>query len=199
MIRKLAPAVRNQIDRTLQRAGLSFGTQVRSGNRAAPQDKDGGFEWVLSTEQPVVVWDWDQYDFVREILLVDGMEAPDQVPLLDSHVRFSVDDVLGSVNGFGRAEVGSFAAATGMVWFAADEKSQRTRQKVEDNHLTDGSVGYVVNERVWVPDGEKALIGGRSFEGPVKIALDWTLKEFSATPIGADTFAKVRSLRNGAV
>lgn len=138
---------RQQINQILKGAGLSPGTYVRSAvisQRAESGGDDDGFLWTLATEMPAVIFDWDRYEFVEEVLLMDGMLTPavGQVPLLDSHNRMSVDDVLGSVREFSESTAGQFAARDGLVLFAADERSQRTRQKVADRHLLDGSVGY---------------------------------------------------------
>ena len=48
-----------------------------------------------------------------------------------------------------------------------------------------------------IPEGTEAAVKGRTFAGPLKVSYEWTLKEFSITPIGADTLAKVRSLCAG--
>ena len=47
---------------------------------------------VAATEAPVQVWDWDRYEVVREVLLMDGAVLPDngQVPLLDEIGRAHV-------------------------------------------------------------------------------------------------------------
>jgi len=192
MIRRLPPTVRAEIEQTLTRAGIRPGMTVRA---SAAGNADGDIiRWRLTTEQPVTVWDWDRYEFVREILLVDGIRTPDQVPLLDSHARWSVDDLLGSVSGFTAVDAEPYRALDGDVLFAADDKSARTKQKVLDHHLTDGSVGYSVDRKIWIPAKESAVVAGRTFVGPVKVSYRSTLKEFSATPIGADTLAKVRRL-----
>lgn len=191
---------RAAIRREFERAGIYEGLQVRShcSARAAGRDEDS-LRWVLTTEQPAVVFDWNRFDFVEEVLLMDGMETPaiKQVPFLDSHSRRSVDDVLGSVTDFQTLKTGGFAGVDGLVNFAMDEKSQRTKQKVIDGHLTDGSIGYGVMKSVWIPDEEEASVHGRIFTGPLKVSYRWLLKEFSGTPIGADTLAKVRSLCAG--
>lgn len=185
-------------------SGIAPGTMIRSSKlqqrgcseRANQESDDGGLRWTLTTEQSATVFDWDRWDFVDEILLMDGLILPEirQVPLLDSHNRGSVDDHIGSVVGFQRSAVGGYQAIDGLVRFAADEKSQRTWQKVLDGHITDGSVGYRVEKSIWIPEGTEAAIKGRVFKGPLKISHEWSLKEFSITPIGADTLAKVRSL-----
>jgi hypothetical protein len=187
---------RLQIEQTLREAGLYPGLQSRSaalGVRAAEGDQ---VRWILTTEMPATVFDWNRYDFVDEVLLMDGLLLPavKQVPFLDSHSRYSVDDILGSVSDFKAAEAGGYAAIDGAVAFAADEKSQRTMQKVLDGHLTDGSVGYEVLKSVYVLEGDEISFQGKTYEGPLKITYQWALKEFSGTPIGADALAKVRSL-----
>lgn len=194
-------ALRSAIIDLFGRQGIAPGAMVRTSALAADPARANapsgdGLRWVLTTEQAATVFDWDRWEFVDEILLMDGLILPDirQVPLLDSHNRGSVDDHLGSVADIRAAAAGGFAAIDGLVRFAADDKSQRTLQKVLDGHLTDGSVGYRVNRSVWVPEGTEAAVRGRTFAGPVKVSYEWSLKEFSATPIGADTLAKVRSL-----
>lgn len=199
-----SPTNRQQIEIILRSAGVLPGMSVRSAmavcKRAADPATDEGIDygigWVLSTELPAVVWDWDRYEFVNEILIADGMEVPDigQVPLLDSHSRYSVKDVLGHVEDFGFGTFGGYRGRTGMVHFAADPDSQIARQKVVDRHITDGSVGYQVLSSIWVPENTEVSIDGRVFIGPLKVSRKWPLKEFSITPIGADVLAKVRLL-----
>ena len=179
----------------LARAGVYHGLTVRALSVRSASEDDG-IRWVLTTEQPATVWDWGRFDFVDEVLVASGMEVPAnrQVPFLDSHSRRSVDDILGSVTDFGEVTVSGHKAVDGLVKFAADDKAQRTRQKVLDGHLTDGSVGYEVKRAVWIPDGEEAKVAGKTYHGPLKVSYKWVLKEFSGTPIGADALAKVRSL-----
>lgn len=192
------------IRQELESAGMYRGLQVRNlGPVTAVREEDGeeSMRWVLTTEKAATVFDWQRWDFVDEILLMDGVVLPEnkQIPFLDSHRRGSVDDVLGSVTDFQELAVSGFGGLDGKVRFAADEKSQRTKQKALDGHLTDGSVGYEVLKSIWIPEGESAKIAGRTFEGPVKVSYKWALKEFSGTPIGADSLAKVRSFCAGDV
>jgi len=197
----LSQAARAEIIQILARAGVQQGQSVRScapvcaaQGKRGEVDANGDIRWVLTTEQPAIVWDWDRWDFVAEVLRMDGMSVPDigQVPLLDSHNRSSVDDQLGHVTDFQPLQAGEHAAIDGATLWAADEKSQRTMQKVLDGHITDGSVGYAVTRAIWVPDGTEAAINGKIYQGPLKVSTEWSLKEFSITPIGADTLAKVR-------
>lgn len=182
------------------RAGIGPGMTIRSSTPqlvradASLVGADKPLRWVLTTEAPATVFDWEQWDFVDEILLMDGMVHPPQVPLLDAHSRYSVEDILGSVAEFDRAETGGHQAIEATIRFASDDKAQRTLAKVRDGHLTDGSVGYRVTRSLYIPDGQEAAVAGRLYQGPVKISTGWELKEFSMTPIGADTLAKVRSV-----
>jgi len=193
---------RGEIERILRQAGLGQGVVSRTAQlhmldrKRAAENDDGSFTWILTTEKPTVVWDWERWDFVEEILLADGMLVPanNQVVLLDSHSRSSVRDVLGHVEGFAEAESGGFAARSGAVFFAGDADSVNARAKVLERHITDGSVGYQQLKSVWCPEGEQVSIGGRIFEGPVRVTYQWLLREFSITPIGADVLAKVRLL-----
>jgi hypothetical protein len=190
---------RNQeIEKILRGAGIHRGSWARSAqfSARAPSVEDEFFEWILTTEKPTVIFDWERWEFVEEVLLADGMLVPatGQVPLLDSHNRHRCGDVLGHVEQFAEAEVGGFAARTGRIFFAADQYSRDTRQKVVDSHLTDGSVGYSQNKSIWVPEDHEVTVKGRTFVGPVRVTYEWGLKEFSPTPIGADVLAKVRLL-----
>lgn len=199
---KINPIIntRSEIEQTFKAAGLHRGMWAREASVSlatrAKADANDGIEWILTTEKPAVVWDWERWEFVNEILLADGMLVPanGQVILLDSHSRGSVKDVLGHVNDFAEATVGEYPARSGMVHFADSPDSIDAKKKVVDKHITDGSVGYQPTKSVWVPEGEQLAVGGRVFDGPVRITYQWTLKEFSITPIGADVLAKVRIL-----
>ncbi len=189
--------IRNAIRQEMESAGIRPGMQARNLSYRAPMEStEDAIRWVLTTELPATVFDWNRYDFVEEVLLMEGIMIPEngQVPLLDSHSRWSVDDVLGSVRDFQHLEAGGYPAIDGLVAYCRDEKSQRTKQKVLDGHLTDGSVGYAVTKSVWIPEGEEAAVKNQIFQGPLKVSYEWHLKEFSNTPIGADKLAKVRSL-----
>ncbi|MGI6655252.1 MAG: hypothetical protein ACOX5Z_00170 [Desulfobulbus sp.] len=159
----------------------------------APLD-EVGLLWVLATERPTPVFDWERYEVVDEVLLVGGMLAPPagQVPLLDTHSRYSVRDVLGHVRDFASAMEDGFAAVTGRVFFADDPASRSAADKILAGHITDGSVGYRQLKSIWVPDGEQITFGGRLYAGPVRLTYQWELREFSATPIGADILAKAK-------
>lgn len=73
--------------------------------RSAPASLDEAarsVEFVAATERAVNVFDWERWDIVPEVLLMSGVQlsASGQVPLLDSHERGSVSNVLGSFSSF---------------------------------------------------------------------------------------------------
>jgi hypothetical protein len=157
-----------------------------------PSKDPDNIRWIIATEQPALVYDWELDRVVNEVLLVDGVKFPanGQLPLLDCHNRWTVDDQMGSVTDFQQTTAGEYIAIDGRVRFAADEKSARTKQKVLDGHLTDGSAGYKVLSAIWIPDDVEVVVRGRTFAGPLKVSTEWTLKEFTLTPIGADSLSK---------
>lgn len=165
------------------------------------KNDDGGssVRVVATTEQPVTVFDWERLDIIDEVLRVDGMRLPagGRVPLLNSHSRFSVDDILGSAIDFGEGEAGGYRAIEATVSLSDTAEGRSAAQKIQEGHLTDFSVGYRVEDRVYVPEGETAVVGENEYEGPVSVVRAWTLKELSATPIGADSLAKARSAEYG--
>jgi hypothetical protein len=147
---------------------------------------------VIASENPVNVWDWERFEIVPEIILQGGMRAPanGQLPLLDSHNRGSVDAILGSAREIQNMGNGTTEAT---IHFSGTPEGQRAAQKVREGHLTDFSVGYLPNDSTWIPDGERAMIDGREFTGPLKVTRAWTARELSITPIGADELAKARA------
>lgn len=143
---------------------------------------------VLATETPATVWDWER-GVIQEVLLMSGAEFPAQVPLLDSHSRYSVESQLGSLRDISVA--GSELLAT--AFLANVRAALDAFAKIQDGHLTDISVGYRILDTVWIPKDETALIDGREFSGPLRVVRKWQVKEGSLTPIGADEQAKIRS------
>ncbi len=194
---------REQIRKELERLGISPGFSTRAaGMRVVPESFDTAarsVRFVATTEQPATVWDWDKYDFVEEVLRMDGMVIPatGSVPLLDTHSRASVEDVLGSAADFKDFLIGDLAGKDCLVSFSSVRQGQDAATKVSEGHITDVSVGYRVTEAYFVPEGQKQIIGGKEYEGPVKVSTRWELRELSLVPIGADSLAKVRALVSG--
>lgn len=199
----LTPEQKARIRREMESRGLAYGFSARAaGMRANPStfdEKTRSVRFVATVEQPVMVFDWERWDFVNEILVSDGMILPtgDHVRLLDTHSRNSVADVLGSASDFQPCDVDGMPGKDCRVEFSSVQEGQDAATKVREGHITDVSVGYQVRESYWVPEGEKQIINGKSYEGPVKVSTRWELRELSLVPIGADNLAKVRSLMSG--
>lgn len=161
--------------------------------RAATINKDErSVECLISTENPVPMYDWERGEVIDEILLTDGAVIPRsrQVPLLNSHMRYAVEDVLGSARSVKKTDEGII----GRLHFSSLAADQFTR--VEEGHITDVSAGYRVEEKQFVPRGERHKINGRSYSGPVNVVTKWRLREVSIVPIGADDQAKLRGLEH---
>ncbi len=150
---------------------------------------DRSLEFVITTETPVRMYDYETGQIIPEVLLAKGCVKPKQVPLLDTHSRFSTADVLGSVR---NAKVEG-NAVVGRAFFSETPLADETFRKYREGHLTDFSAGYRNNDVTRVKKGEKVEIDGRTWKGPVNVVTSWTLKEASCVPIGADKKAKARS------
>lgn len=161
-------------------------------------------EAVITTEQPAMVVDWERWEIVREILLMDGVVMPDtkQLPLLNSHSRYSTSSVRGSIRNL-RVEDDKLVGDVHFWSKAEDEISQ-----VEEGHLTDLSAGYKTfkDHTIEVFPGEtKELPNGKKIENNYgdKIRLlvrtKWEVKEGSLVAIGADSASKFRSEQQGKI
>lgn len=155
-------------------------------------EKTRSVEVVLTTEDPVLVFDWDRGP-IKEILLMKGAELPanGQLVMLDSHSRYDTSDIIGSVRDIKiEGEM-----MTGRVYFSSAPEAEGPWVKTKEGHLTDFSVGYRYDENnaVWIPEGQTAIVEGKSYAGPVRVTTKWTPRELSAVPIGADKNAKARS------
>ena len=150
------------------------------------------FVATVATEQPATVWDWDRFDVIREVLLMQGATWPDigQAPLLDAHSRETTQNILGSARNF--RVVGDELHAD--VHLVDGPQGEAIGRKIQGGHLTDLSVGYQVEEYRDIHDGEIQIIHGVEHKGPMRVATKWKIFEVSLTPIGADSRAKVRSL-----
>ncbi|MCJ8502367.1 prohead protease/major capsid protein fusion protein [Desulfatitalea alkaliphila] len=163
---------------------------IGTGAPASLDDKSRSVEVIAATEQPVAVFDYEQYEIIDEVLLMAGCEMPGnrQVVLLDTHDR---SNGTGSVLGSFRGMTISNDQLVGRVHFST--RAADAWEKVREGHLTDVSIGYRPVQSTWVPEGETAVVKGRSFTGPVKVTTRWRVKELSICPIGADELAKTRS------
>ena len=148
-------------------------------------------EVIGATENPVSTYDYEMGTVVSEVLLMSGCQLPEsrQLPLLDNHNRWDTSGVIGSYRKM-KVEGDNLV---GQSIFSDTPEAQGPWQKVREGHLTDFSIGYKVVESVYVANAQRQIVGGKSFDGPVKVVTKWIPKELSVTPIGADEAAKARS------
>ena len=148
----------------------------------------------VATESPVPMPDYGRGIMVPEILLGSGAKLPrsGQVPLLDSHSRYTTAGVIGSAR---QLQVEPDGRVTGVLHFSG--QAQREFDLVREGHVTDVSAGYRVLKSVHVPAGEVRSFGNKRIEGPANVVTAWRLDEVSLVPIGADPASKLRSEEGG--
>lgn len=159
---------------------------------ATLNEEERSVEAAISTETPAQVMDYRSWELIDEVLRADGARIPEQMPLLAAHQRWNLDGVLGSIRSI-RVEDGQLL---GRLFFAdGDEQSERAWKLVRQGHLTDVSVGYRVDNYVDIPPGKSQTINGKPYtagQRTLRVSTEWTPKEGSLVPIGADPKAKVR-------
>lgn len=152
----------------------------------------GTIDATVATEQPATVFDFESFRIIDEVLIAEGGEFPQRVPLLDSHDRSRAKDVLGSATGFTR----SGTEWVGRAEFdTEDPEAVRVFGKVKARHITDVSIGYRVLNSVDIPPRKSQTINGRKYtagERVLRVSNKWQVRELSVTPIGADSNAKFR-------
>lgn len=175
-----------------KKENFDFNTRSYTVNSSSINVENKTVDAVLATENPVTIYDWNRGDYVEEILLVDGMEYSEQIPLLDSHNRQSVKDQLGSIRNIKKNK----DALAGTLHFGNTPDAEAAFSLAEDRHLTDVSIGYRTIDSVYVTKGQSADINGRNFKASdnidLKVSTRTIVKEGSITPIGADEMAKIR-------
>ena len=163
----------------------------KDGTPSTVDEKTRSVEVICSTENPVDIYDYDRWEIVPEILLMSGCQIPEsrQIPLLNSHYRGDVSAVFGSCRDLkveGKQLVGRAV-------YSEDEEADKAWRKTREGHLTDYSIGYRVLESYYIPEGQRQTIAGQTFDGPLKVATKWKVRELSTCPIGADEMAKARA------
>ena len=171
----------------------SLSLRMENGSPATYDKGTRSVEVVAATENPVQVYDYSRGEMVNEVLLMSGMILPEnnQVPLLDSHSRYSTHSVIGSFRNM--TVVGS--ELVGRAFFSSVEAAQDPHIKVAEGHITDFSVGFRIekNGLIFINDGETAHVDGRTWTGPLRLITSSRIKELSVCPIGVDDKAKARA------
>ncbi len=173
--------------------GINYRAAIITRGDGAPSTLDENtrsVDIVLSTEAPARVYSWDRGP-IDEVLLMSGAQIPSsrQLVMLDAHSRWGTSDIIGSARDV-RVDGDKML---GRAYFSSVAEAEGPWTKLREGHLTDFSVGYRVDEAVWIPENQSATIDGRTYTGPLQVVTQWTPREISAVPIGADPNAKARA------
>ena len=154
-------------------------------------EEERSVDFVLSTEAPAMVFDWDRWEIVEEVIRADGVQLPssNKIPLLDSHDRSGTEKILGSVRNIRREG----RSVVGTLYFANKKEAIDNFEMIRDGHLDSGSVGYQQLDSVFIEKGAELDYNGDTYTGELLLTKSWALKEFSLVAIGADENAKVRT------
>ena len=101
------------------------------------READDSVEFTLSTERPALIFDHTRWCLVNEIIISDGVIIPDnkQIPLIDSHDRGTVKNILGSVRDFKIED----DKVVGRLYFSKSKDAQEALLKIREGHLDSGS------------------------------------------------------------
>ena len=167
----------------------------------AAKDGETSPRGILTTEQPVDMFDWGTGEYVPEVLLMSGMKARGKsIKLLDTHNTDSVRNVLGSFVNLKTHEAGERdvpdAFVDGEIKISSTEADIAT--KVDEGHINEMSVGYRYSEdkTIRVPEGETVEINGKEYPGGTVIRTEWHAQEASLVPLGADDQAQIRGFKD---
>lgn len=158
-------------------------------HREAVDAEQRSIRMTLATEMPVPVLDFQRMEVVNEVLRMDGLKLPSQIPLLDSHDINSARSVVGSIRDFERKDGELHASA----YFASNASGQALFDLYREGHLTDFSIGATRDQKTFVERGQTYDLNGQILDGPVRIVEQATVREGSAVAMGADENAKAHS------
>lgn len=145
---------------------------------------------VWSAGGRVKRYDWERGQYYMEELSLDPKHVrlgrlQNGAPLLDTHNRWSLSDVIGVVEPGSASVDGKRGVAN--VRFSKREEVDPIFRDVQDKILVNVSVGYAVYRIEQLPADERS-------EGlMIYRAIDWEPMELSLVPIGADMGAGVRA------
>lgn len=150
---------------------------------------------TLTTEQPVAMYDYRTgKGMIDEVLVAGGGRMAEKLPLLDDHSRWGSTSVIGSIRGMSR----DGDRWRGTLHFARNVGPQADQiwELVRQGHLTDVSIGYRYgnDDFVDIPAGRSMTVEGKEYKAgarTLRVVTNWTAREVSTTPIGADDQAKI--------
>lgn len=151
-----------------------------------PEERTAELVWTAGGKVLRYDW-WTGERYWEELSLEAGAvrmgRLENGAPLLNTHSRWSLGDVIGVVES-ARLEKGEGVAT---VRFSKRDDVEPYFQDVRDGIIRNVSVGYVVHRYLKIdpPAGTN--------DYPTWRAIDWEPSELSLVPIGADAGAQVRS------
>ncbi len=154
-------------------------------------EDERSFESVVATEEPTLVFDMRTFDIIEEVLVADGGQFPQSMPLLDNHNRHSIFDILGSGREFRQQKT----RWLGRGVLGTSEQGEAAFNLIRETHLDSVSIGYQVLKFRDLSPGESFTINGRTFKARdqmLRISHLWRALELSLTPIPADKLSKIR-------
>lgn len=154
-------------------------------------------EAVITTDNPVAVYDRRTGQVIDEVLTADGARFGEQIPIYDSHWQDSSNQ-LGSARSITREE-GNHVAT---LHFASDAGRFReeTWQMVRQKHFTNVSIGYQYARDAFIDiaAGQTATVDGKEYTATptrlLRVVREWTGVEVSTVSRGADPDAKMREI-----
>ncbi|MEM1208441.1 MAG: hypothetical protein AAGI54_04160 [Planctomycetota bacterium] len=151
---------------------------------------------VLATERVVEVYDWRRGEAIDETLSMAGAEAPELIPLLDSHNRFELKDHLGSVRDI-RTEDGRMVGTLRLADDGPNGPATRALALIRDGHLRTVSIGYQPVGYEDIEPGKSRSVNGRLYTADdrvLRVTSRWALRELSLVSIPADDAAQLRNI-----
>ena len=144
-------------------------------------EENRSIEAVIATEAMVMVFDWNQWRSIYEVLIMSGCRIPasGQVPMLDTHDRTTVQKQLGST----RELHIEGDKLIGRNYYSNSEKAEHAWQLTREGHLKDNSIGYRIINSVIIESGQTAEVEGQTFTAPadrdLRVVVEWEVKENS--------------------
>lgn len=166
---------------------------------ASLNEDERSIEGILTTETPVTVFDFKRWDLINEVLMLDGMEKVEKIPLLDAHDRSTSKNVIGSTTNFKVEELEDGTKAVRVTNTFSKTESE-LYEKVREGHIDSTSVGYRVydDNSITVKPGKTTEYNGRTWKNEdtrdLVIRKKWRPMENSLVPIGADQKSKFRAV-----
>ncbi len=150
-------------------------------DRAAARVEDSRIPIALSSEAPVLRYDWWEDDLYYEVLdhaakSIDLSYAADGLPFIASHRAFDADAQHGIIE---EVTVGKDRILRGMMRPSSAQRSQEIAQDMRDGIRRKISIGYIIGDTF--DQTEKAKDGI-----PIRRFAPWMPIEGSTVPVPAD-------------